>query len=87
LERDISDETSKKGEAKRILDDLTERHQAAIKEFENTLREAENEKKAAQKALDDMRARIQKASQDNSKAEVEANEKVIGRLSAEIAQI
>lgn len=44
LDRDIAEETQKKGEAKRILDDLTARHQAATKEFEKTLQEAEKEK-------------------------------------------
>ena len=59
LDRDITDETAKKGEAKRILDDLTAKHLAATQEFEKTLKDAEQEKADAQKALNELRALIQ----------------------------
>jgi len=89
LDRTIEEENDKKGEAKRILDDLTAKHEAATKEFEKTIKEAEKEKQEAQKALDELRKKIQSTNQGNQKLEneVDTNEKTIGRLSAEISQL
>lgn len=79
LQRNIQDETDKKGQAKRILDDLTAKHTAAQKAFETFLAEIEKEKKRVETELDNARKTLasQTTENQNLKNDVTGNEKTI----------
>lgn len=79
LQRNIQDETEKKGQAKRILDDLTAKHTAAQKAFETFLAEIEKEKKRVETELDNARKTLasQTTENQNLKNDVTGNEKTL----------
>ena len=52
LNRNIQEEQGKRSEAKRVLDDLTKKHAAAIKKYEEMLAEIEKSKKQAEADLE-----------------------------------
>ena len=89
IDLDIKEETEKKEEASRILQDLTTKHEDAKKSFEDLLKEAEGEKKKAEKELNDLKSQIQNQNRSNQNlnTEVEKNEKVIAKLGSEISQL
>lgn len=89
LQRNIQDETDKKGQAKRILDDLTAKHAAAQKAFEQLLAEIEKEKKRVEGELDAARKTLTTQTSENSNLQndVTNNEKTIQKLSAEILSL
>ncbi len=65
LQRNIQDETDKKGQAKRILDDLTAKHAAAQKTFEQFLTEISNEKKRIETELENARKTLTSQTSEN----------------------
>lgn len=52
INQNISEEQQKRGEAKRVLEDLTKKHGEAVKKYEALLAEIEKEKKKAESDLD-----------------------------------
>jgi len=65
LQRNIQDETDKKGQAKWILDDLTAKHAAAQKTFEQFLTEISNEKKRIETELENARKTLTSQTSEN----------------------
>ena len=84
---DIKEEKQKKGEAERILGDLTNKHNNATQHFEGLLDAAQKEKAAAEKELSELRNNVQEQTRENTRLtdQVNSNEKEISALSAKIA--
>ena len=89
MNADIREEKSKKGEAQRILDDLTNKHNNANQHFESLLDAANKDKAKAEQDLNQLRGQVQEQTRENVRLNdtVNSNEKEISSLAAKIAQI
>ncbi len=86
IKSNIQEEQSKRAEAKRVLDDLTKKHNEAVKKYEALLAEVEKDKKKSETDLDTAKKTFTQQQAENQKlsSEVNSNEKTISGLVAEI---
>ena len=89
VETDILDEKSKKTDAKRILDDLTAKHQEAEKAFKALLADAEKRRDQVQRDLAALKETLgsKRASNEQLRGKVDGNNKVISKFREEIHQL
>ena len=89
IETDIIDERAKKGEAKRILDELTSQHQDAEKQLKQTLSDVEKRRDNVQKELSNLKKSLgdKRSSNDQLRNKVEGNDKTITKFREEINQL
>ena len=86
IETDILDEKSKKTDAKKILDDLTAKHQEAEKAFKALLSDSEKRRDQVQKDLAALKKTLgdKRSSNEQLRNKVDGNNKAISKFREEI---
>lgn len=89
VEKNLSEEGEKKGEANRVLKDLTSKHNNAKDNFDNLLNTSESEKKRVNGELESLKGKLSEQINQNLSLnkDVSGNEQNINRLTADIAQL
>jgi chromosome segregation ATPase len=89
IETDILDERTKKNDAKRILDDLTNKHSEAEKAFKQLLVDAEKRRDNVSKDLANLKKTLgdKRSSNDQLRTKVDGNDKNISKFREEINQL